>query len=113
MNYFVKNSLQTFDILEGKKATDDSDEQLSFGRSFLFNKNGSNWLIFTPRNEFLNARCIFGDQEGVFGKIDADKIIGTNKTYQLKEVEIFKVSIEPLEEFSTDEENNKNKRKSQ
>ena len=107
------NSLQTFDILEGKKATDDSDEQLSFGRSFLFNKNGSNWLIFTPRNEFLNARCIFGDQEGVFGKIDADKIIGTNKTYQLKEVEIFKVSIEPLEEFSTDEENNKNKKKSQ
>ncbi len=105
------NSLQTFDILPEKKATEDSDEKLSFGRSFLFNKNGSNWLIFTPRNEFLNARCIFGDQEGVFGKIDVDKIIGTNKTYQLKEVEIFKVSIEPLEDFSTDEEKNKNEKK--
>ena len=96
------NSLQTFNILEGKKATDDRPEKLCFGRSFMFNKNGSNWLIYTPRNEFLGVKCMIGDQEGDFGKINADEIVGSNKTYQLKEVEIFKVTIESEELFSID-----------
>jgi hypothetical protein len=96
------NSLQTFNILEGKKATDDRPEKLCFGRSFMYNKNGSNWLIYTPRNEFLGVKCMIGDQEGDFGKINTDEIVGYNKIYQLKEVEIFKVTIEPEENFSAD-----------
>jgi hypothetical protein len=104
------NSLKTYDILKGKKATHDRDEKLCFGRSFMFNDNGSNWLIYTPRNEFLDAQCMIGNQESDFGKIDTNEIVGINKTYQLKEVEIFKVIIEPIEAFSTDEENNKNQK---
>ena len=85
------NSLKTYDILKGKKATDDREEKLCFGRSFYFNDNGSNWFIFTPRNEFLGEKCRIGDKECDFGKIDTNEIVGYNKDYHLKDVEIFKV----------------------
>ena len=87
------NSLKTYDILKGKKATDDREEKLCFGRSFYFNDNGSNWLIYTPRNEFLYQKCMIGDKESSFGKIDTNEIVGIIKDYHLKEVEIFKVVI--------------------
>ena len=105
------NCLKTYDISQGKKATADREELLCFGRSFLFNKNGSNWLIFTPRNEFLGVQIMIGDQDSDFGKINIEEIVGTKITYQLKEVEIFKVSIEPIEDFGSDEGKTKNVKK--
>ena len=102
------NSLKIYDILKGKKANDDKPEQLSFGRTFKFNRNNSNWLISIPKNGFLDVDCLVGDQESNFGKINVDEIFGTKKDFRLKEVEIFNVSIEPEEVFSTDEEKNKN-----
>ena len=94
------NSLKTYDILEGKKATDDKDELLCFGRSFLFNENDSNWFIFTPRNEFLNYKCMLGDKENSFGKINIKEIVGKKNEYSLKDVEIYKVIV-----YTDDEDN--------
>ena len=96
---FSLNSLKTYDIKEGKKATDDRPEKVSFGRSFLLNNNGSNWFIFTPRNSFLGVKCMIGDKESTFGIINTNEIVGNNKEYTLKEVEIFNVVY-----FSDDEE---------
>ena len=93
------NSLKIYDILEGKKATEDREEKLCFGRSFLFNENGSNWLIFTPRNEFLNTKCMLGDKENSFGKININEIVGKKNEYTLRDVEIFKVIV-----YSDDED---------
>ena len=97
------NSLKTYDILKGKKATDDRPEKLCFGRSFYFNNNESNWFIYTPRNEFLDVKCMIGDKESTFGKIDTNEIIGIKKDYRLKDVEIFKVSVESGDNFDDDD----------
>ena len=97
------NSLKIFDVLKKGKATDNRDEKLCFGRSFYFNDNGSNWFIYTPRNYFLNAPCMLGEKECSFGKIDFKEIVGNNKDYKLKEVEIFKVSVEYFEKFDDDD----------
>ena len=88
------NSLKTYDIEKGEIATDNRPEKLCFGRSFLFNDNGSNWFIYTPRNEFLDIKCMIGDKKSNFGEINTDEIVGTKKDYYLKDVEIFKVSLE-------------------
>ena len=90
---FSLNSLKTYRILEGEKATDDRPETLCFGRSSLFNNNGSNWLIFTPRNGFLDEYCLIGDKLSNFGKINTNEIVGKQKSYYLEDVEIFKVVI--------------------
>ena len=88
------NSLKTYNILEGQTATEDREERLSFGRSFYFNDNGSNWFIYTPRNNFLDAKCMIGNKESTFGNINTNEIVGTKKVYKIKEVEIFKVIID-------------------
>ena len=100
------NSLKTYDILKGKKATDDREEKLCFGRSFYFNDNGSNWFIFTPRNEFLGEKCRIGDKESDFGKIDTSEIVGHIKDYHLKDVEIFKVVFYSDNDDEDENENN-------
>ena len=87
------NNLKIYDIMEGKKATDDRIEKLCFGRSFYFNNNESNWFIYTPRNYFLGTKCMLGDKESSFGNINANDIAGYKKDYILKEVEIFKVVV--------------------
>ena len=101
------NSLRTYDILKGKKATDDRPEKLCFGRTFYFNNNESNWFIYTPRNEFLDVKCMIGDKESTFGKIDTNEIIGIKKDYRLKDVEIFKVSVESGDNFDDDDDDEK------
>ena len=50
-------------------------------------------------------------EDSDFGKINIEEIVGTKTTYQLKEVEIFKVSIEPIEDFGSDEGKTKNVKK--
>ena len=71
------NSLKIYDILKGEIATDNREERLCFGRSFLFNENGSNWFLYHPRNQFLDIKCMIGDKKS-----------------NLKDVEIFKVTVE-------------------
>ena len=88
------NSLKIYDINKGEIATDNREERLCFGRSFLFNENGSNWLLYHPRNQFLDIKCMIGDKKSNFGEIDTDEIVGTKKDYYLKDVEIFKVTVE-------------------
>ena len=101
------NSLKTYDILNGKKATNDHPEKLCFGRTFYFNNNGSNWLIFTQRNGFLGTKCMIGDKESSFGNINTNEIVGSKKEYILKDVEIFKVVIYSGNENEEEEEDNK------
>lgn len=88
------NSLKIYDINKGEIATDNREERLCFGRSFLFNENGSNWFLYHPRNQFLDIKCMIGDKKSNFGEINTDEIVGTKKDYYLKDVEIFKVTVE-------------------
>ena len=88
------NSLKTYDINKGQIASDNRIEKLCFGRTYLFNENKSNWFIYTPRNQFLDIQCRIGDKKSTFGEIDTDEIVGTKKDYYLKDVEIFKVTLE-------------------
>ena len=108
---FSLNCLKTYDIIEGKKATDDSELKLCFGKSFYYNENESNWFISTPKNDFLNIECKLGDKENSFGLIDNSKIIGNQKEYLLKEVEIFKVNVYSNDNDEEDNDNKKNKKK--
>jgi hypothetical protein len=91
------NSLKIYDINKGEIATDNREERLCFGRSFLFNENGSNWFLYHPRNQFLDIKCMIGDKKSNFGEINTDEIVGTKKDYYLKDVEIFKVTVEKEE----------------
>ena len=95
------NSLKTFDLNKGEIATDNREERLCFGRTFLFNENGSNWFIYHPRNQFLDIKCMIGDKKSTFGVIDGKELTGTKRDYYLKDVEIFKVTLEV-------DDNNKN-----
>ena len=88
------NSLKIYDIEKGEIATDNKIEKLCFGRSFYFNENGSNWLIFTPRNYFLDIKCMIGDKKSTFGNINTNEIVGPKKEYYLQDVEIFQVRLE-------------------
>lgn len=88
------NSLKIYDILEGELATDNREERICFGRSFLFNENGSNWFLYHARNQFLDIKCMIGDKRSNFGDINTDEIVGKKKEYYLKDVEIFKVTVE-------------------
>ena len=94
------NSLKTYNILKGEKATDDRPEKLCFGRTFYYNNNESNWLIYTPRNDFIDSKCMIGDKLSSFGNINTNEIVGIKKYYYLKEVEIFKVIV-----YENDNEN--------
>lgn len=91
---FSLNSLKIYDIEKGETATGNKSEKLCFGRSFLFNENGSNYFIFTPRNYFLDIKCMIGDKKSTFGNINTNEIVGPKKEYYLQDVEIFKVRIE-------------------
>ena len=88
------NSLKIYDIEKGEIATGNRIEKLCFGRSFYFNENGSNWFIFTPRNYFLDIKCMIGDKKSNFGNINTNEIVGPKKEYYLQDVEIFQVRIE-------------------
>ena len=50
---------------------------------------------------------MIGDKESTFGKIDTNEIIGIKKDYRLKDVEIFKVSVESGDNFDDDDDDEK------
>ena len=98
------NLLKTYNILKDGKATGDRPEKLCFGRTFYYNNNESNWLIYTPRNEFLDVKCMIGDKLSNFGVINPNEIVGNKIYYYLKEVEIFKVIIYTDEDLDDNKE---------
>ena len=91
---FSLNTLKTFDIQSGELATDNRTEKLCFGRTYRYNNNNSNWMIYVPRNEFIGEDLKFGDKESSFGEIKTAEIIGITENYHLKDVEIFQVMLE-------------------
>ena len=91
---FSLNSLKIYEIQKGELATDNRTEKLCFGRTYRYNNNESNWLIYVPREEFLGVELLFGDKESTFGDIKPNEIIGSLNTYHLIDVEIFQVMID-------------------
>ena len=121
---FSLNWLKTYEIKQGETATDNRTEKLCFGRTYKYNNNESNWIIYVPRNEFLGVDLKFGDKESEFGDIKYSEIIGYIDTYHLKDVEIFQVMIDKdgndddnddykniIEEKENNKEKNKEKNK--
>ena len=91
---FSLNTLKAYEIKQGETATDNRTEKLCFGRTYKYNTNESNWLIYVPRNEFLGVDLKFGDKESYFGELKYNDIVGYVDTYHLKDVEIFQVLLE-------------------
>lgn len=88
------NKCKAYSIKPGEIATNNRPEKLCFGRTYYYNSNESNWMIYIPRNDFLGVDCKFGDKESTFGEIKPNDIVGFNDTYHLKDVEIFQVMLE-------------------
>ena len=88
------NNLKFFDISPNKTSKEGHDNFLSFGRTFYLNANGTNWLIYTPRSNFLKKRCIIGNQQGEYIDFEKEILIGNNNEYHIKDVEIFEVVFE-------------------
>lgn len=89
------NSLKTYNILDGKTATENYPEKLCFGRSKYYNNNESNWLIYTLKNDFLYYQYKIGDKESNFGIINTKEIVGIKNEYILEDVEIYQAIIYP------------------
>ena len=85
------NNLEIYDIY---KKYVSSEHKLCFIKNKKKNKNGSNYAIYTPPNNFLGAICYMGDLNSFFNVDGNEDIIGEKEEYKLKEVEICKVSIE-------------------
>jgi hypothetical protein len=88
------NNLRFFDIEENKTSKQDIPDYLSFGRTFYLNKNSSNWLIYTPRSNFLKKKCSIGNQKSDYKFFDAELLVGNRNNYHIKDVEIFHVVFE-------------------
>ena len=104
---FSLNTTTAYDIEQGELSTDNRPEKLCFGRTYYYNTNESNWLIFVPKNNFIGADLQFGDKESSYGNVKYTDIVGSIDIYHLKDVEIFEVIIDKDEE----ENNNDNKKK--
>ena len=87
------NNLLIFPIEKKKTCNANCNEVLCFGRTYYLNKNGTNWIIYTPPNKFLKQKCIIGNGIGLFRNINIEKLVGDTQ-YHIKEVEIFNVAIE-------------------
>ena len=87
------NNLIIFQINKRKTCKANCNDVLCYGRTYYFNKNGSNWIIFTPPNQFLKKKCIIGNGEELFRNLDIEKMVGDIE-YHIKDVEIFNVAIE-------------------
>ena len=88
------NNFRIFEISENKTSKGDIEDYLSFGRTFYLNQNGSNWLIYTPRSNFLKQKCSIGNQKGEYQFFDPEILVGSKNEYHIKDVEIFNVVIE-------------------
>ena len=91
---FSLNTLRTFPILPKELGTDNRPEKLCFGRTYYYNNNESNWLIYIPNNNFLNVDLKFGDKESSYQNATYSDIVGNSYNYHLKDVEIFQVMLE-------------------
>ena len=106
---FSLNTLKIFPIQPKETATDNRAEKLCFGRTYYYNSNESNWLIYIPNNDFLNCDLKFGDKESDFHGASYSDIVGNSYNYHLKDVEIFQVLFE--DDGDGDENNNKEEKK--
>ena len=88
------NNLLFFDVMDKKISKNDFNNLLSFGNTYYLNKNGSNYLIYTPNNRFLKGRYLLGNKPSVYMDFDSELLIGNKMDYHLKDVEIFNVVFE-------------------
>ena len=72
------------------------DNMLCFGFCSRINNNETNFLIYTSRNNFLGRRYLFGDKNDVYLNLNYKKIVGNDRSYKIKDVEIFEVVVESL-----------------
>ena len=96
------NNLKFFDIMPGKTCLAGEDEYLCFGRTFYLNTNGTNWIIHTPRQNFLKKKCVIGDKGSDYLNLDTEMLVGVREDYHIKDVEIFEVCLE--KDYDSDEE---------
>jgi len=102
------NNLRFFDISYNKTSKQGIEDYLSFGRTYYLNSNGTNWLIYTPKSNFLKQRCKMGKEHSDYIDFDSEVLIGNKDDYHIKDVEIFHVVFERDDE---EEYNNKKKEK--
>ena len=102
------NNLRFFDISHNKTSKQGIEDYLSFGRTYYLNSNGTNWLIYTPKSNFLKHKCIMGKEQGDYIDFDPEILIGNKDDYHIKDIEIFHVVFERDDE---EEYNNKKKEK--
>ena len=88
------NNLEIYDIY---KRFYSSENKLCFIKNKKKNRNGSSYAIYTPPKGFLGVSCYMGNINSFFNVNGNEDIIGEKEEYQLKEVEICKVSIEKRE----------------
>ena len=91
---FSLNNFKIFEISKDKTSKENIEDYLCFGRTYYLNKNGSNWLIYTPRSNFLKKKCSIGNQKGEYQFFDPEVLVGKKNEYHIKDVEIFHVVIE-------------------
>ena len=108
---FSLNTLKCFPILPKELGTDNRPEKLCFGRTYYYNSNESNWLIYIPNNNFLDVDLKFGDKESSYQNARYSDIVGNSDIYHLKDVEIFQVMIEDDGTGNNMNNNNNNKKK--
>ena len=108
---FSLNTKTAYNIEQGETATDNRNERLCFGRTYYYNTNESNWLIFTPKNNFLGENLKFGNQESSYSNVKYNDIVGSVDMYKLKDVEIFEVIIDKDEDEYINVNNKKDNKK--
>jgi hypothetical protein len=91
---FGLNKFKAFRVGPKELGTDNRPEKLCFGRTYYYNNNESNWLIYIPNNNFLNVDLKFGDKESSYQNATYSDIVGNSYNYHLKDVEIFQVMLE-------------------
>ena len=75
-----------------------NDNLLCFGFCSEINNNKTRWLVHTMRNNFIGKKCLFGDKNDVYLNLNTKKIIGNNSSYHIKDVEVFEVIINYIDE---------------
>ena len=101
------NNLRFFNISPNQTSKGGHEDDLCFGRTFYLNRNGSNWLIYTPKSNFLKKRCFIGNQKGEYIKFDPEILIGNKNDYHIKDIEIFHVVFEKDENNEKDNDKKK------
>ena len=107
------NNLKFFDISYNKTSKQGIEDYLSFGRTYYLNSNGTNWLIYTPKSNFLKHKCTMGKEQGDYIDFDSEILIGNKDEYHIKDIEIFHVVFERDDEEEYDNKKKEKKRKNE